>query len=94
MPPRCVALQLKMSAPTVPNKRACENAPQRDEKRLEVGACRLEEQNVDHNLGELREIADHVESPLDVLADLLDEEVVERLHSRLVSEGTLNGPGL
>lgn len=61
------------------HKESRRDAPERDEQRLEVGASRLEEQDVDDDLRELRQVANHAQAPLNVLADLLDEKVVERL---------------
>lgn len=39
----------------------------------------MKEEHVDDNLRELGEVVDHLEALLNVLADLLDEEVVESL---------------
>lgn len=63
--------------------------PQRNEESFELGARCLEKEHVDDDLGELGEIVDHLEAPLDVLADLLDEEVVERLQRRTSQQTNL-----
>lgn len=62
------------------------DVPKGDKKSLQIRACRLEEHDVHDDLGELRNIVDHLQSSLNILADLLDEEIIQCLsHVILVS---------
>ena len=67
---------------TVESNQTRRHSPECDKKRLQVGTGSLEEEHVDDDLRELREVVDHLQSTLDIFAHLLDEQVVECLRGR------------